>query len=119
MAQKIQVLLICDVCNDGTPGTENIRFGVDGVNYEIDVCDSHAAQLRDSVAPFSGAGRRATAGGGSSASVSRRGRRSAAGGTDRARTQAIRAWAKGRGIKVSERGRISADVAAQYDAAGH
>jgi hypothetical protein len=113
MAQKIQVLLICDVCNDGTPGTENIRFGLDGVNYEIDVCDRHAGQLRDAVAPFSGAGRRA-AGGGSAGSGrgSRRG-----GGGDRARTQQIRAWAKQKGVKVSERGRISADVAAQYDAA--
>ncbi|MEP7055453.1 MAG: Lsr2 family protein [Actinomycetota bacterium] len=101
MAQKIQVLLICDVCNDDTAGTENIRFGVDGVNYEIDVCDKHAAQLRDAVAPFSGAGRRAE------------------GRPDRARVQAIRAWAKQKGIKVSERGRISAAVAAQYDAAGH
>jgi hypothetical protein len=113
MAQKIQVLLICDVCNDGTPGTENIRFGLDGVNYEIDVCDRHAGQLRDAVSPFSGAGRRATGAG--STGSSRGGRRS--GGGDRVRTQQIRAWAKQKGVKVSERGRISADVAAQYDAA--
>lgn len=114
MAQKIQVLLICDVCNDGTPGTENIRFGLDGINYEIDVCDRHAGQMRDAIAPFSGVGRRATA---SAGGTGRSGRRAAAAGTDRARTQAIRAWAKQRGIKVSERGRIAASVAAQYDAA--
>lgn len=114
MAQKIQVLLICDVCNDGTPGTENIRFGFDGLNYEIDVCDAHAGQLRDAMAPFSGTGRRAAGGG--AATTGRGGRRGAA-GSDRARTQAIRAWAKQKGIKVSERGRIAADVAAQYEAA--
>lgn len=115
MAQKIQVLLICDVCDDGTAGTENIRFGLGAVNYEIDVCDKHGAQLRDTMAPFTGAGRRTTAGG--SVSAARSGRRAAASGSDRARTQAIRAWAKQKGIKVSERGRISADVRAQYDAA--
>ena len=115
MAQRIQVLLTCDVCNDDTVGTENIRFGVDGTNYEIDVCDSHGAKLRDTVAPFSGAARRATAGGSSPAG--RSGRRAATGGSDRARTQAVRAWAKDKGIKVSERGRIAADVSSQYDAA--
>ena len=113
MAQRIQVLLICDVCNDGTAGTENIRFGLDAVNYEIDVCDKHAVQLRDAVAPYSGPGRRATGG---SAAAGRGGRRRSGGG-NRAHTQAVRAWARQQGIKVSERGRISADVAAQYDAA--
>lgn len=113
MVQKVTYLLICDVCNDGTAGTENIRFGLDGVNYELDACDPHAAQLRGAFAPYSGAGRRATAGG--SASAARSGRRR--GGSDRVRTQAIRAWAKRKGIKVSERGRIAADLAAQYDAA--
>lgn len=115
MAQRIQVLLTCDVHNDDTPGTENIRFALDGTNYEIDVCDSHAAKLRDAVAPFVGSSRRATAG--SSAAASRSGRRAAAGGGDRARTQAIRAWAKQQGIKVSERGRIAANISTQYDAA--
>jgi hypothetical protein len=29
----------------------------------------------------------------------------------------VRAWAKAAGLKVSERGRISADIMRQYDAA--
>jgi hypothetical protein len=32
---------------------------------------------------------------------------------------AVRAWAKSSGIKVSERGRIPADIVDQYTAAGH
>jgi hypothetical protein len=32
---------------------------------------------------------------------------------------AVRAWARSKGITVSERGRISADVLAQFTAAGH
>src|ERR671938_322557 len=100
MAQRIQVMLTCDVWSDDTPGTTTERFGLGNSSYEVDLCDRHAAQLRDSMAPFVGAGRRAGASGG----TRRRGRVGGAG--DRARVQEIRAWAKSQGLKVSERGRI-------------
>jgi hypothetical protein len=114
MAQRVQVTLVCDVHGDDTPGTETVSFAVDGTAYEVDVCDQHAARVRDAFAPYVGVGRRAAgrvAGGG------RRGRRSSsATGVDPA---AVRAWARSNGIKVSERGRISADVVEQFRAAGH
>lgn len=111
MAQKVQVLLVCDICEGGKPGSETIGFALDGSSYEIDLCDKHAKNLRDSVSQYVGAGRRATAGGG-------RGRgRARSGGGDRQRTQEIRAWARKKGIKVSERGRLSSDIVAQYEAA--
>jgi hypothetical protein len=112
MAQRIQVLLTCDVCNDDTPGTSTERFGLGNSTYEVDLCDRHANELRNAVAPFIAGGRRAGAAGGGA----RRGRRGAASG-DRARTQEIRAWAKAQGMKVSERGRISADVREKFEAA--
>ena len=109
MAQKVQVLLVCDICEGGKPGTETIGFGMDGASYEIDLCDKHAKGLRDSVAQYVGAARRASSG---------RGRgRGRASGADRQRTQEIRAWARKKGIKVSERGRLSGDIVAQYEAA--
>ena len=111
MAQKVQVLLVCDICDGGKPGSETIGFGVDGSSYEIDLCDKHAKQLRDSVAAFVGAARRATSGGRG------RGRGRSGGSGDRQRTQEIRAWARKKGIKVSERGRLSGDIVAQYEAA--
>lgn len=113
MAQKVQVVLECDICEGGKPGSETIPFGLDGNTYEIDLCDKHAKNLRDSVAQFVGAGRRASSGG---RSGGRGGRRSSGGG-DRQRTQEIRAWARSKGIKVSERGRLSSDIVAQYEAA--
>lgn len=114
MAQKVQVVLECDICEGGKAGSETIGFGLDGQSYEIDLCDKHAKQLRDNLATFTGAGRRATSGG--------RGRGGARGGSrggaaDRERTQAIRAWARKKGIAVSERGRLSGDIVAQYEAA--
>jgi hypothetical protein len=113
MAQRIQVLLTCDVCNDDTPGTTTERFGLGNSSYEADLCDRHGTQLRDSMAPFIGAGRRAGAAGGGT----RRRGRSGGGTGDRARVQEIRAWAKSQGLKISERGRISADIQEQYEAA--
>jgi hypothetical protein len=44
-------------------------------------------------------------------------RRRSSGGADRQRTQDIRAWARKKGIKVSERGRLSADIVAKCEAA--
>lgn len=118
MAQRVQVLLVCDLHGDETPGTETISFALDGASYEIDVCDSHAAAVRDSFAPYVGAARRASGRGVSgSGGRGRRGRRShSSNGIDPA---AVRAWARSNGVKVSERGRISSDVIEQFHAAGH
>jgi hypothetical protein len=110
MAQRVQVLLVCDLHDDDTEGTETIRFSVDGASYEIDVCVPHAAELRDSFAPYVGAARRA-----GRATVAGR-RRQVATGVDPA---AVRAWAKSNGITVSERGRVSAEIIERYTAAGH
>jgi hypothetical protein len=113
MAQKVQVLLVCDLCTDDTEGTETLSFAVDGSAYEIDVCDTHAAELRDSFATYVGSARRA---GRVASGAARRGRPARqAGGQER--TVAIREWAKKNGPKVSERGRLSAAVLSAYDAA--
>jgi hypothetical protein len=116
MAQKVQVLLVCDLHEGEVEGTETIAFGLDGSSYEIDVCEEHAAELRDAFAPYVGAGRRA--GRAAVAPAQRRaGRRSAAGGADKQRVADIREWARRNGHQVSERGRIAANVLAAYEAA--
>lgn len=114
MVQKVQVLLVCDLHDDDVPGAETVAFAVDGGAYEIDLCDEHAEQLRDSFAPFVGAARRV----GGRTGGRRGGRGRAAGGPagDRQRIADIRAWAKSKGLKVSERGRVAASVIEQYDA---
>jgi hypothetical protein len=111
MAQRVQILLVCDLHGDDTAGTETVTFGVDGANYEIDVCEKHGAELRGAFAPYVAAARRAGRGGGSGGRRRRGGRSS--GGFDPA---AVRTWAKSNGVKVSERGRISAEVLEQYAA---
>jgi len=111
MAQRVQVLLVCDLHDDDTEGTETVLFSVEGASYEIDVCNRHAAELRDSFAPYVGAARRVSRGGGSAGR-----RRRVATGVDPA---AVRAWAKSQGLKVNERGRIPADIVDRFTAAGH
>ena len=117
MAQKVQVLLVCDLHDDEVEGSETVTFGLDGTSYEIDVCDDHAGELRDAFAPFVGAARRA--GRAPAAPAQRRGGRRASGGGsgDKQRVQDIREWARNNGHKVSERGRLSAAVVEAYEAA--
>jgi Lsr2 len=105
MAQKITVAVEDDL--DGGPADETVRFGIGGTEYQIDLSAANAAAFRQKLAPFTEHAR--TTG------------RSQPG---RARTPAgrhhgedIRAWAKGQGITISDRGRIPASIAAQYHAA--
>ena len=116
MAQKVQVLLVCDLHDGEEEGTETIAFSLDGAAYEVDVCDAHAAELRDAFAPFVGQARRA---GRSAAPAARRRAAGAAKGAASSpdRVAAIRDWGRKNGHKVSERGRLSASLVEAYDAA--
>jgi hypothetical protein len=106
MAQKITVALEDDI--DGGPADETERFGLGGADYEIDLSKKNAAAFRRQLAPFIDHARRAGRG------PRRRPGRTA---SSRERSADIRAWAKDQGITVSDRGRIPASVAEQYDAA--
>jgi hypothetical protein len=111
MAQRVQVLLVCDLHGDDTPGEETITFGLDGASYELDACAGHARVVREAFAPFVAAGRRT--GAGASRRRSSRPRRGSTGD----RSADIRAWARDRGITVSSRGRIPGWLSEQYEAA--
>jgi len=106
VAQKITVALQDDL--DGGPADETVRFAIGGTGYEIDLSTSNAAAFRRQLAPFIAHARKAGRG------PRRQPGHSAA---SRERSGDIRAWAKGQGITVSERGRIPAAVVEQYQAA--
>jgi hypothetical protein len=115
MAQRVQVILVCDVHDEETPGSQTIGFGVDGTTYEIDVCDQHAAEMRQAFGRYVGLARRASSGRGSAGRAGGGSRRRRSRGSGEA--AAIRDWARGQGLPVPERGRIPADLAAKYAAA--
>ena len=106
MARTTKVILTDDI--DGTPADETVSFSLDGVSYEIDLTSDNAARLRDALAPWVGAGRRT---GGRAARPGTRKPRSA--GNENTE---IRVWARGAGFKVSDRGRIPANVIEAYHA---
>lgn len=107
MAQRVQVLLVDDL--DGTDADETVTFGLDGVTYEIDLSAANAEQLREDLASWVGHARRA---GGRRVAGAR-----AAASPRRTDLSDVRKWARKNGHKVSDRGRISAEVQAAYDKA--
>ncbi|MCW2601032.1 MAG: Lsr2 family protein [Frankiales bacterium] len=114
MAQKVQVLLVCDLHEDEdeVEGTETVTFGLDGSSYEIDVCDAHAVELRDAFAGYVGAARRA-----GRAPAAQRRVRAVSKVANNQRVGEIREWARRNGHQVNERGRLSATLVAAYEAA--
>jgi len=109
MAQKVQTLFIDDL--DGSEADGTVRFGLDSAEYEIDLNTGHARQLREALAPYIGAARRARGSTGSSASGARK--------IPAARPDIteVREWARAQGIEVKDRGRIPADLVARFNAA--
>ncbi|MFI6362289.1 Lsr2 family protein [Nocardia sp. NPDC050630] len=109
MARKVVVTLVDDF--DGkSPAEETVAFALDGVEYEIDLSITNAGQLRGIFESWTSNARKI----GRAARVKSQTSRTA---NDRARTVAIRDWARAKGITVSARGRISAEVAQAYEKA--
>lgn len=106
MSQRITRTLIDDL--DGKRADETVTFRYNGTEYEIDLSRKNAAALKKAFAPFVAHARKAPAGNHRPATRRTKSKRQQA--------QGIRAWAKGQGIPVNERGRIPATVIAQYRA---
>ena len=115
MAQKVQVLLTCDLDEDDTPAVETVTFGYDGVTYAFELCEDHQEEFANTMQGYIAAARRADGG------HSRRSRATAAAAPSRAaRSQdvgAIRTWARENGYEVSSRGRIPSEIREAYEAA--
>lgn len=113
MATKTVVELVDDLDGKrlGEGKGESIVFHIDGVEYEIDLSNQHAKQLRKSLQLYVEAGRRVG------------GRRRRGGHMRRVETgpdaRAVREWAHSRGLEVSDRGRIPREIIDQYQAAGN
>jgi hypothetical protein len=106
VAQRTQILYVDDI--DGSEADGTVRFGLDGVDYEIDLSKKHADQFAKAIRPYLDAARKAS-------SSSRRPTR--AGRSARHDQSGVRAWARAEGLAVSDRGRIPADVLAKYESA--
>lgn len=116
MAARTTVTLVDDL--DGTEAEQSVSFGLEGVDYDIDLSSVHAQALRDALAPYTAAarrsgGRRTTRGAVASRTVA-----NGNGGPVRSRSASseIRAWAAGHGAALAERGRIPTRVIEAFEA---
>ncbi|MGY1689184.1 histone-like nucleoid-structuring protein Lsr2 [Geodermatophilus sp. SYSU D01105] len=115
MARKVQVILSDDLDED-LPADETVSFSLDGTNYEIDLSEKNAEEMRNAFSRYVQAARKVGRGSGR-ASGGGRSRPTGGGRMDREQAGAIRDWARKNGHQVSDRGRIPASVVEAYEAA--
>ncbi len=117
MATRTVVTLVDDL--DGGIAEQSVSFGLDHVDYEIDLSDENAEALRGTLAPYVSAARRT---GGRRAARSAPAAPSAAAGPaagsarSRSANAEIRAWAAEHGVTLAERGRLPARVIEAFEA---
>jgi len=116
MAQRTVIRVVDDLDDtqivDGAG--ETVQFALDGRQYEIDLTNDHADEMRAALGRYIRVARKVG------------GRQVRARGTDAKPSasldyspQAVRAWAKANKVKVSPRGRIPQSVLDQFRAAGN
>jgi hypothetical protein len=108
MATKTNVLLVDDLTDE--PADTTVSFGLDDRDYEIDLTDSHATELREALSRYVKAARKV--------GKSSQGR-TAVRHTSDVDPKAVRAWAASNGYEVSNRGRLPAEVIEAFRAAGN
>jgi hypothetical protein len=106
MAQKVHITLEDDLT--GGDAVETVSFGLDGRTYEIDLNAKNAKALRDALAKYVAAGRRA---GGRTSGGSKRSTQIGPSARE------VRDWARSNGYQVPDRGRIPSDVREAFNAA--
>jgi len=107
MAQQVLVQMVDDLDGTSSEDVSTLQFGLDGVEYEIDLSDPNAESLRKAFAEYVAAGRR-TGG--------RLRRGTPAGGTAAGSGEPakVREWALENGYELSGRGRIPGHVIEAY-----
>ncbi|MDO5677623.1 MAG: Lsr2 family protein [Propionibacteriaceae bacterium] len=108
MARLVRVVHTDDL--DGTEGARPIEFSIGGDVYSVDLTEANAAKLRAALEPYIAVAEkvgRKRSGRSASAQAPRKG----------PSNSDVRDWARANGYKVSDRGRISAEIIAAYEAA--
>jgi hypothetical protein len=110
MAKQTTVTITDDL--DGSANAKEVSFSLNGKTWVIDLSAKNRAALEKALKPYIA---KATEQG----PRNRRGKVTRTSSRSKSRTDlaALREWAKNNGHKVSDRGRISADVQKAYDAA--
>ena len=117
MAQKVEVVLTCDLDTESTPAVETVVFGYGGQTYEFELCKAHLEEFHEVMERFTAAARPAS--GRRMAGLRARTPRPSRSAAATAELAALRDWARANGYEVNDRGRIPAHVRQAYEAAQH
>jgi hypothetical protein len=110
VAQQTNILLFDDLelkkRRKEVPADESLEFSLEGRRYQIDLTAANAAKFRTRFEPYTEVATRLPVNGAKqSRTVARRNK-----------SAEIRAWARGKGYDVSERGRIPAAIVKEFEA---
>lgn len=104
MAKKVTTTLVDDF--DKSTPAETFEFSLEGVHYEIDLCDANADQLRSDFQRYIAAGRK----------VGRRGARTGRRNEQRhAYLQKAREWLRANGHDIGDRGRVPKELLRKFE----
>lgn len=113
MARKVVYQIIDDLDGSVLPEGrgETVKFGLDGVEYEIDLSSENAQHLREQLGQYIRTARRV-------GGRAQRGTRTQLPATSPKRDlAAIRKWANANGYEVADRGRVPHSILEAYDEA--
>jgi len=112
MAKQVITVLTDDI--DGGDADRTIEFGLDGVNYTIDLSEKNAGKLRKTLDPYLTVASRIGRIHGNGRIAARPA--AAPSQSNRDQNQAIREWAGKNGYEVSARGRIPSSIVEAFHA---
>ncbi len=115
MARR-EIIVLQDDLDGSEKDVRVVKFGFEGVNYEIDLGPANFDKLAHALAPFVAVARKDASAKKAAGPATKVKGLSAA--EQRAKNQRIRDWAKSQKKKVSERGRVPAKLSEEYHAAG-
>jgi hypothetical protein len=107
MAQKVLVQMVDDLDGTSSDDVATVSFGLDGVEYEVDLGSSNAESLRKALQDYIEVARR-------TGGRLRRGAPSGNGSGDPGEAALVREWALGNGYELAARGRIPGHVVEAY-----
>ncbi|HZM75418.1 MAG TPA: Lsr2 family protein [Candidatus Limnocylindrales bacterium] len=115
MARR-EIVVLQDDLDGSEKDVRTVKFGFEGVNYEIDLGPKNLDKLAQALAPYVSKARKDSSrrvGGGHAAKS-----KSMSAAEQRAFNQRVREWAKSQHESVSERGRVPGKLIDAYHAAG-
>ena len=115
MAQKVEVVLTCDLDEQSTPAIETVAFAYGGQSYEFELCAAHLKEFHEVMQRFASAARPAEGRRGVGLARPRAARPNRS--VTAPELAALRAWAQANGHAINERGRIPLHVRRAYEAA--